>query len=109
MAESYETIDTAASLPLPAELTIGAARALQALLLEASRRPGLLALDGSAVGTVDTAGLQLLVACRRDVRLHGGDVEVRDASATLVAAAETLGLSEPLGLSTPTARGAARA
>ncbi len=50
------------TIRLPAELTIKHAHELQALLTSANEVDGSVSIDAGAVETVDTSGLQLLVA-----------------------------------------------
>jgi ABC-type transporter Mla MlaB component len=76
---------------LVAELTIRNAAPQKAALAEALGQQGdTIVLDGSAVGDVDTAGVQLVAAFVRAVHVAGRKVEwvqppraLRDASAAL--------------------------
>ncbi len=52
--------------------------------------------DGSALATVDTAGLQLLLASGRAARMRGLRLKLSGAEPLLVGAAATLGLDAAL-------------
>lgn len=56
----------AASLRVPEEFTVHCVRDLAPALIEAARSGEALCLDLSAVSHIDTAGVQLLLALRRE-------------------------------------------
>jgi ABC-type transporter Mla MlaB component len=58
---------------------------------------GVDSIDASRVTTVDTAGLQLLIAAGRTAAAHGRALRWVDASSTLVEAATRLGVAGVLG------------
>jgi anti-anti-sigma regulatory factor len=62
---------------------------------------GAVHLDGAAVRSADTAGIQLLVAFSREAKMRNVEIIWRDASEVLVQSAARLGLSTLLGLAAP--------
>lgn len=87
-------------IQLPRELniyTVGRVREqLLAALSNAGGAEHGLAIDGSAVDTVDGAGVQLLVSLANQAALGQCTVRLGRASATLTGACRMLGLSELL-------------
>jgi len=63
-------------LALDTDLTIYHAEAHKLALLEALGRGNRLELDLSAVGDIDTAGLQLLILLKREAREQGKQVVI---------------------------------
>lgn len=71
---------------LPAEFCIAAAASTHAALREAMAAlppAGALSVDGAAVETCDTAGLQLLLSARRELQARGGALVLGTPSAAL--------------------------
>ncbi len=64
---------------------------------------GAVNLDGGAVSSADTAGIQLLVALALEAKTRNVEIAWRGASQVLLQSAERLGLSMVLGFSTSTA------
>ncbi len=85
------------ALQLPSSLLIGDVRAMAETLRDAVRR-GDLDIDGSRLGDVDTAGLQLLCASRAAALASGHEFRWSGESQVLKAAALATGLSQALGL-----------
>lgn len=79
---------------LPKRLTIAEAAVLHRQLQGAVERGGPVAVDGSQVAEIDTAGLQLLVCLWRTV----GDCRWLDASDALRSAACLIGVAGDMGL-----------
>jgi phospholipid transport system transporter-binding protein len=105
MNEAAENVNETATLVAPETITLAAeedisvAAALKERLVEAHETgASAVTIDGSAVGRIDTAALQLLVAFARDRRAAGGSVAWIRPSETLVRAATTAGLTSALGL-----------
>lgn len=86
---------------LGAELRIGSARALQAMLSEALESGGEVIIDASAVQSADSAGLQLLYAFVRDAKARGMAVSWQVPEKTLRRDAGLLDLDTALGLGGP--------
>ncbi len=90
--------DPMPSLPsLPPQLDIRDAEAT-AGLLHAAVVGGAERIDASRVASVDTAGLQLLLAAGRLAAAHGRALRWEGASSTLIEAASKLGVAGILGL-----------
>jgi ABC-type transporter Mla MlaB component len=89
--------EAALDAPLPGALTIRELGPLAARL-RAAIDAGLTQIDASAVVTVDTAGVQLLVAATLGAARLGKELRWRAASPTLLQAATQLGLAASLGL-----------
>ncbi len=87
----------AGPLRLPAALEIHCVRDLASLALERLAAGRAVRIDGSAVQSADTAGLQLLVALRRDALANGTSFEWHGTSPVLLATGAILGLSASLG------------
>jgi anti-anti-sigma regulatory factor len=62
---------------------------------------GAVHLDGGGVRSVDTAGIQLLVAFSREAEMRNVEIMWRGASEVLLQSAAGLGLSALLGLAEP--------
>jgi ABC-type transporter Mla MlaB component len=82
---------------LPPQLDIRDAHAT-AGLLQAAVAAGAECIDASRVASVDTAGLQLLLAAGRLAAAHGHALRWEGASSTLIEAATKLGVAGVLGL-----------
>lgn len=67
--------------------------------LAAAPRPagGTLTLDLSGAGDLDPSGMQLLAALARDLRKHGGRLELKNPPAGWQTRMEALGLAALLG------------
>lgn len=87
-----------APVALPADLGIEHAATLKALLLPAVAHAAPVQLDGSAVGRLHAAALQLLAAFCRDRRDAGLATIWSQASPVLRDAAATLGLNDLMDL-----------
>ncbi len=83
---------------LSAELRIGNARALQAMLSEALASDGEIVIDATAVQSADSSGLQLLYAFVRDSKARGLAVSWRVSEKALRRDAGLLDLDNALGL-----------
>jgi len=83
MAKKSSKDAARAPLALDADLRIGAAPALRESLLAALSAGEAVTLDGTAVGQIDTAGLQVLAAFSRDARAAGLPVAWAGVSDTL--------------------------
>ena len=86
------------TLTLPASVAIRNARELRQEWLPRAAATTV-SVDGAAVGDVDTAGLQLLLAWRRAILAAGGRFEWVASSVALREAASRVGLTQELGLS----------
>lgn len=85
-------------LMLPAMLEIQQAREFATLARNHLASTPLLQIDGSAVTSADTAGLQLLVAVRIEALTRGVPLQWRNPSRVLRDTAAILGLTNFLGL-----------
>lgn len=84
---------TATTLTLPAELTIVHAAALRDTLHAAlPKAPGAMRLDLGEVNEFDTAGVQLLLACKRTLHDQGSTLELVNCSSAVRRGLETFGL-----------------
>ncbi len=92
-----ETVAASSALALPSSVAIRNARELRQEWLPRATA-ATVSVDGAAVGDVDTAGLQLLLAWRRAILAAGGRFEWVAASAALREAAAGVGLTQELGL-----------
>jgi anti-anti-sigma regulatory factor len=88
-------------LTLPRQCTLRDAEAFRAALLAADEEPGDFVVDATSVERIDTAGLQLLVAFARRLRLHERRLVWGKPSAELLRGAARLGLTGELGLPAP--------
>ncbi len=82
-------------------LTIQEALGLKKQLGGVLSAGGAVHLDGAAVRSADTAGIQLLVAFSREAQMRNVEIIWRGASAVLLQSAARLGLSASLGLAAP--------
>ena len=95
---SAATAPAAGALPaLPAQLDIRDAGTTVGLL-KAAIAGGAECIDASRVASVDTAGLQLLLAAGRMAAAHGRALRWEGASSALIEAACKLGVAGVLGL-----------
>lgn len=83
---------------LPEELGIEQVRALHAQLQARVKDTNTVMLDGSEVGRVHAAGMQLLCAFFRDRRLAGRETAWRQASETLRNGAALAGMTQLIQL-----------
>lgn len=79
-------------ITLPARLEIAEAADLQAEMQAALQTGAALQVDGSAVASADTAGLQLLISLQHSAERAGRQIEWTALSTHLRAAAAGLGL-----------------
>ncbi|MGH8587209.1 MAG: STAS domain-containing protein [Gammaproteobacteria bacterium] len=86
-------------ISLGPSLTIQEALGLKQQLGGILSAGGAVHLDGAAVRSADTAGLQLLVAFSREAKIRHVEIIWRGASEVLLQSAAALGLSALLGLS----------
>jgi len=87
-----------APLVLDAVITIAEAAALKDQLLAHINRNGEVTLDGTRVASVDTAGLQILLAFVRTLQGHGAVIRWTGVSPALFNTAQLLGLEGQIGL-----------
>ena len=85
---------------LEAVITIAEAATLKDQLLPHINRKGDVYMDGSGVQSVDTAGLQVLLAFVRTLQGHGAVVHWTGVSESLLGMAELLGVASHIGLRT---------
>ncbi len=100
MAEP-QTVD---QLTLAGRLEIKDVERVQALLIEALAAPragGVLAVDVSGLGAIDTAGAQLLLAARREAARCGVRLDFQGETRELRATLELLGLRNFILAGTP--------
>ncbi len=86
------------SLRLGPALTISTAEALRAELLALVEGGGDVSIDGSAVESVDTAGMQVLVAFRRALQDGNRKLIWSGCSAALMDISGLLGLQAQIGV-----------
>lgn len=79
-------------------LDIAHAAALQARLEKSLQKSSTIELKADAVEKVDTAGLQLIVAVKKEAQASGGNIIWKKPSEKLLTSAKSLGLSQHLGL-----------
>lgn len=84
-------------LDLPPSITIHSVPSLRTRLLDCIGAATVV-IDGSRVGEIDTAGLQLLLAARRSVESCGGRLRWQSLTPALASAARMLGLERDLGI-----------
>ena len=83
------------TIALPSVLTAEAVAASQAQLLrqvQAAPTGGQVVLDASAVQSFDSAGLALLLACRRTAAAQGANLQVQGWPSSLLALAQVYGV-----------------
>ena len=85
-------------IALGSDLRIGRAREVFDALSSATKGSGLVVIDGSQVGKIDTAGLQALIAAIVRLRANGKVWHWEGGSAQLTSAAKLLGLDRALEL-----------
>jgi len=83
---------------LNAIITIAEAAALKDQLLAHINRKGEVTIDGAHVESVDTAGLQVLLAFVRTLQGHGAVIRWTGISSALLNTARLLGLEQQIGL-----------
>ncbi|HJV26252.1 MAG TPA: STAS domain-containing protein [Aromatoleum sp.] len=74
--ETASGAGAAARLALDADLTIYHAETQKQALIDALAGSNRLELDLSAVGDIDTAGLQLLILIKREARAQGKEIVI---------------------------------
>lgn len=79
------------------DLTIYSAARLKKSLVDALNQPGPLELDLSEVEDMDTAGVQLLVALKREGQRRNREIRLVSHSPTVVAVLDLFSLSGPFG------------
>lgn len=95
--------ETQSSFVLPSALTATtAATTHEALLAAINAGASDLEIDGAAVTSADAAGLQLLVAARRELAERDRTMRITAPSATLAAAVQDLSLQRLLLLEAAT-------
>ena len=92
------TIENNEPIVLDAVITIAEAAALKDQLLPYINRKGEVHVDGSRVASVDTAGMQVLLAFVRTLQNHGAVVHWTGASEALLGIAQLLGVAAHIGL-----------
>lgn len=97
-APAVNTIESNKPIVLDAVITIAEAAALKDQLLPHINRKGEIYMDGSHVQSVDTAGLQVLLAFVRTLRGHDAVVHWSGVSQSLLETAELLGVASHIGL-----------
>lgn len=88
---------SAATVPLPQSVTIDQMNALKDVI-DAQLGAAIITLDATAVARIDTAGLQLLLAARREIEARGGEVCWQAVPEALTEAARQAGLDGDLEL-----------
>ena len=97
MSEAQET-DAKARLVLPVALDIEGSEELLARCRAAVAGEGVLAVDAGEVESVDTAGLQVLIATRAALAAAGRQLRWQRVSPALAEAARLAGATGALGL-----------
>lgn len=85
-------------LTLEADLTIDTAQKLQAKFAKSLARESDIKVIADRVETIDTAGLQLLLALCRDLNSAGRAILWQSPSSNLLGSLRLLGLTEELGI-----------
>ena len=88
-------------MPRPVPLPLGSSLSIREVGERAAQLRALLAagsaeLDAGKLESIDTAGLQLLLAAAAAARRRGLELKLRDAAGVTSAAAQALGLQEQL-------------
>lgn len=100
----------AGALPaLPASLTLRNATATAAALRGAAGRDGVVAIDASPLGALDSSALAVLLDLQRDAQARGLGLRIDGAPLPLLRLAQLYGVSALLGLPEPEPDAAARA
>lgn len=84
---------------LPESLTIMEVADWYPQFVAATSASSALALDGSALGRLDSAGVQLLLAYAKTLSENGQCIQWSEVSETLLTVTHSLGATEPLNLS----------
>lgn len=87
-----------AALALPAELTMGHARAVLAQLAAALRQSADAVIDASGLQSLDTAAIAVLMECSRQAAAQGKALRVTGAPPKLGQLARLYGVDGLLGL-----------
>ncbi|MAT83502.1 MAG: hypothetical protein CMD39_04370 [Gammaproteobacteria bacterium] len=87
-----------AHIELPERFTVEAVADVLGEIRTRSARAKTVRVDASAVATADCAGLQLLVAARRDVEAAGKSFELESVPDAMADSARLLGLAPMLNL-----------
>lgn len=85
--------DTVGHIGIKGELTIYTAAALQQLLLDALNAGSKVEIDLSEVSEMDCAGLQLLIAARREAARQGKPIHIAGSSQVVLDLLELCALS----------------
>ncbi len=89
-----------APLVLDGDLTVFAVAALKDRLLAALHDDANLTLDGSAVSEIDGAGIQLLLAARKEAQQRGGSLTLLSPSDQMLEALTLIDLRAEFGAPT---------
>jgi anti-anti-sigma regulatory factor len=105
-AEQQAWIDRSLSTPASSairveNLSIAHVRDLHAAVCSRADAGGTLVLDLAAVDTIDTAGIQLLIAIHQDASRRGQAVELSGMPDAASSAIRLLGMANELGLAGP--------
>ena len=87
-----------ATIELPERFTVEAVADVLGEVRSRSGRAKTIRVDASSVCTVDSAGLQLLVAARRDIEAAGKTFELESVPDAMADSARLLGLAPMLDL-----------
>lgn len=98
MNQSTERTNAPGHLAINGEFTIYTAADWRERLLNAVVGQSDVELDLSEVSEIDTAGLQLLLATRREVRAAGGSLHLAAPSPAVVDVLNFCGLADDFGL-----------
>ena len=85
------------TLPIEGELTVYAVHALKESLMAAWQADAHVHLDLSGVSEIDGAGVQLLIAAKREARERGGSLTLSGHPTQLIAALELADLAREFG------------
>ncbi len=98
MTGAVQEMDGTKRIVLPAAVDIEGAESLLARCREAVADAGALSIDAGGVESVDTAGLQILIATRAALVEAGGELRWERVSPALAEAARLAGAAGALGL-----------
>lgn len=88
-----DTEDTVGHIGIKGEFNIYTAAALQQLLLDALNAGSKVEIDLSDVGEMDCAGLQLLIAARREAARQGKPIHISGSNPVVLELLELCALS----------------
>lgn len=86
-----------AALPIEGELTVFAVHALKERLMAALNEHAQLSIDLSAISEVDGAGIQLLLAAKREAHQRGGHLSLMGHPPQFIEALELTDLAREFG------------